>query len=62
MHRPALAALVLAALALAGCGATLSDPLAIGPMLRRCEEQAARGERPRELLYQSQVVPLLGCR
>lgn len=54
-------ALAFLALALAGCGATLSDPLAIGPMLKRCQEQADGGERPRELLPLP-VLPILGCR
>jgi hypothetical protein len=60
VSRPAAFAFALA-LALAGCGATPSDPLAIGPMLKRCQEQAERGERPRELVP-TPILPVLGCR
>jgi hypothetical protein len=31
-------------------------------MLERYRAQAERGERPREFLYQSRVLPMLGCR
>lgn len=55
------ATFALLAFALAACGATPSDPLAIGPMLKRCQEHAERGERPRELVPLP-VLPILGCR
>jgi len=56
----ALSMLVAASL-LSACGATPSDPLAIGPMLKRCQEQAERGERPSEFVPLP-VLPILGCR
>jgi outer membrane lipopolysaccharide assembly protein LptE/RlpB len=61
MSRLTLALLVTLALGLAACGATLSDPLAIQPMLERCKAQADRGERPREF-FPMPVLPVLGCR